>query len=45
MTIGTILAFIVATLAVTGCIILVCGSIAGLVTTIREPRRKERRYV
>lgn len=40
MTIGTILALIIAALTIAGCIILVCGAISGLVTTIREPRNR-----
>lgn len=43
MTIGTILAFIVAVLAVAGCFILVCGALAGLITTIREPKNRSLR--
>lgn len=40
MTIGTILAFIVAALTVAGCTVMICGAIAGLVLTIREPKKR-----
>lgn len=43
MPIGTILAFIIAALAIAGCITLICGAIAGLVTTIREPKNRSLR--
>ena len=43
MPIGTILALIIAALTITGCIILICGAVAGLVTTIREPKNRSLR--
>lgn len=43
MAIGTILAYIIAGLAAAGCFCLVCGAVAGLITTIREPKNRSER--
>lgn len=40
MTIGKILAYIIAALTTAGCIVLICGALSGLITTIREPKHR-----